>query len=321
MPPKFNQVGIFRERSNHIGHVARGLKSLGRIALDHPIDCCSEFRRQIGAAGADRWCVSACQSRHFFQRAAVLLARKGSVPGQEFVKRCTQAVDVGPNIDAVRVLELFGGHVVNGSHDLAGGRELVSAPTAIQQRQAEIEDLNRWWKWSSDCGVSFILRSVFRFLRPRKHQVGRFDVAMDQFVLMYVLQTERRLANQFTRLGDRERSQTPEQLRQIDPVHKLHHEEMNIVRVIGVRGADNMRMIKAANYLHLTFKSRDGIEIAQAAGVQHFDRHDTVEFCVQRLIDRTHATGPQLFQQPVTTELFETCRRGVRSVRFVCGIW
>jgi hypothetical protein len=94
---------------------------------------------------------------------------EGSVPCQEVVERAAEAVDVGPAIYLVRIVCLFGRHVVGCSHH--PGRR--NGRVRIAPGQPEVDDL--------------------QLTVQGDDQVVRLDVPVDHPAPMGVLQSQARL--------------------------------------------------------------------------------------------------------------------------------
>ena len=81
------------------------------------------------------------------------------------------------------------------------------------------------------------------------HQVGRLNVAMDQAMLVGVVQSEADLPHQFTSQADGQRAALRNPSAQIDAVDELHHQEMSAVGLGRIVGRDDIRMAKLAGNL------------------------------------------------------------------------
>jgi hypothetical protein len=104
------------------------------------------------------------------------LAERG-LRSQEEIQRHPQRIDVRPVVHGVAVHGLFGGQVLGGTEDRIGVvilRQIVVVGVE-NERQPEVEDFDR--------------------TRAVEEQVGRFDVAVDEPLLVSVLQPARRTSS------------------------------------------------------------------------------------------------------------------------------
>ena len=88
-----------------------------------------------------------------------------------------------------------------------------------------------------------------------EHQVGRLDVAVDELVLMGMLEPQRGLADHLAGRAHAQRlSGLPlglDQALEVDAVHVFHRQEMDAVGLAGVVGTHDVRMLQRADRLHL----------------------------------------------------------------------
>jgi hypothetical protein len=127
----------------------------------------------VGLAAARGWAVSDLSVRcHFLQPGAVSGSAERRCCGQEMVQRTTQAVNVRTDICGMSGLALLWGDVVSRAKNLPRRSQPLHGGRLVQRPcQAQIEHF--------DDAVA------------GQHQVGWFDVPVDQAVLMRVLQTDR----------------------------------------------------------------------------------------------------------------------------------
>ena len=74
----------------------------------------------------------------------VLDPSKRRPPDEQVVERRAETVEVGANVDLMRVAALLRGHVVQRPHDLAGGGQLAELRPgfAADEGQTQIENLD-----------------------------------------------------------------------------------------------------------------------------------------------------------------------------------
>ena len=179
--------------------------------------------------------------------------------------------------------ELLGRDVVERAHGLArAGHFVVLSVCALEAGQAQVEDLH--------------------LPGGRDHQVRRLDVAVDQPVLVGVLQPEGRLPDQLAGVGDRQRPAVLHQLIEVQAVDEFHHQELRAVDLAGVECADDVRMVNRADDLHLALEAGDGLRVIEQPLRQDFQGHGLVELDVPGPIDRAHAAFAQLLEQFVVAQ-------------------
>ena len=170
---------------------------------------------------------------------------------------------------------LLGRHVAGGPHRVAraGHRSLIRYGVLgrrfgtdfrffhrlarLQQREPKIKDLD--------------------LPLPAEHQVRRLDVAVDQAVLMDVLEPYSRLPHQFAGVGDLERPNAANQLPQVESVDVFHHQHGGAVDAAGVVRLDDVGVREAADGLHFALEAGNGPRVARAAFGQGLQGNDLVE--------------------------------------------
>ena len=145
--------------------------------------------------------------------------------GQQEEERAAQAVEVGADVGAVRVVGLLRRHVVGRAHQVAFERQALAGAKAVREPgQTEVEDLDE----APDGGAGGRLPRPHR--RQGDEQVRGFDVAVHQAALVGVLQPARRLADIVAGLRDGQRPALLDQPGQIDTFVILHGQNMRITR-------------------------------------------------------------------------------------------
>ena len=119
----------------------------------------------------------------------------------------------------------------------------------------------------------------------RQQQVVRLDVAMNHAALEGVLQAERRLPGVVARLVHRQRPGLLDQLGQIDAGHVFHDEQMGAVDLIGVEGANDVRMVELGGGANLAVEAAHGVGVVEAFLADELEGDDGAELPVAGLED------------------------------------
>ena len=64
---------------------------------------------------------------------------------------------------------------------------------------------------------------------------------------------------------------------------------------------DDVRMLELADGLDFLLEPGDSVHVARAAG-KNLDGHDSIEFCMEGLVDRAHASLAELLQNLIFAE-------------------
>ena len=122
----------------------------------------------------------------------------------------------------------------------------------------------------------------------RDEQVARLHVAVDQTLAMGVVQSFGRLRDDRRRDRRRERSIAADQLAEVGAGHILGDEVVGVALVVGVRRADQVRMIELGLGANLALEGGD--RLGRAAILrQHLQRFDAAEHFVLGLEHVAHA--------------------------------
>ncbi len=125
--------------------------------------------------------------------------------------------------------------------------------------------------------------------RPTEHQVGRFDVAMDQAVGVDALQPQGGLTDDLAGVGHAQRTAALHDLRQVQPVNVFHDQEPGALDLPGIQGPHDVRVVHASGGLDFAFEAGDGLLVLSAGFRQDLQRHDALQLGVQGLVDHPHA--------------------------------
>ena len=201
--------------------------------------------------------------------------------GQKEVECAAEAVDVGPDVGGVRVVDLLGGDVVGRAQDHPlGGHPGVGADLAGEPGQAEVEDLD--------------------LAAGRPHQVLRLDVAVDHAVLEGVLEPQRRLAGVLARLADRQRPAAIDQPAQVGPLDELHDQHVRLPGLLGVVGGHDVRVRgQPRGRLDLAAESLDHGRVAQQIAADDLQGDRPVHQPMLGAVDGAHAAGAEGGDDPV----------------------
>ncbi len=82
-----------------------------------------------------------------------------------------------------------------------------------------------------------------------------------------MLQAHGCLANEFTGLANRQPAALFEELRQIGPLDKFHHQEIHVAVQAGVLGLDDVGMADLGGRLHFAAETSQRVGVVQAACV------------------------------------------------------
>jgi hypothetical protein len=114
---------------------------------------------------------------------------------------------------------------------------------------------------------------------------------MNQSVPMCTIQSERRLATDFTGIANRKRSVVVDDLSQIATIDKFHDQEVVSVVLTGIVSANDVRMIEISDSFHFSMEPQYCCRIVEAMTGNEFNGDRSLEACVNRLVDLTHAAA------------------------------
>ena len=253
----------------------------GGVLRQHTLQDGGQPLGDLGPAPPDRRHRRLDVGLHLQKHGLVGGARERRPAGQQLVQRAAQSIDVGAAIDGVTVQALLGGHVVEGAQELAGRRDRSFLPRPVPQPcHAQVEN--------------------FHLAGRGQHHVGGLDVAVDQAVLVEVLQTEGRLPGHFTGLRHRQGPALPEEPGQAVALDQLQDEIRNALHLTRVTGRDQVGVRQPDGQELLLTEPRDDFAVPCQAGVAHLDGHEAPAAEVARLVDAGHAAATEFRQDLVT---------------------
>ncbi len=232
--------------------------------MDDPL----EFGRHVRSARRQR-CHRACA--HLLHDLDRIVARKGRLTRQRLVQHTPEGEDIGPAIHVVAAAGLLGRGVKRRAHGRAFVRE--SLGVEYPAGNAKIEDA--------------------RLSEPPAHQkdVARLDVAVDDASLM---RSGQRVQHAIGHVHGRRGSQRAarQALFQGLSLEPLHHDEgRSVRRRPPIEIAYDARMFQLRQEARLLIETRN---LGGAPDVEHLERNHRPGPTIDRLIHRTHPTGPCL---------------------------
>jgi hypothetical protein len=172
---------------------------------------------------------------------------------------------------------LFRRHVLNRADDGAAGRHARTGHARGRARDPEVHDQR----------VAFGL----------DHDVGRFQIAMDDARLVRRAEARRDLAHDADRPLDRHSPFFFEQRREVGPLDVRHRDVRDAVDLTEIVDADDVLVRDLAGEKQLAFEPPlERLRRVLVLGVRrpnHFHRDGDLEHLVPGLIDRAHATDAE----------------------------
>src|SRR5262245_15282722 len=278
----------------------RNLVARLRLLGNHLLKDGCQFFGHVGPDRADRWwfCLLMLEDLLHERRAG-----ERRLAGQQVVERAAQAVDIGANIDEVRVACLLGGDVVGGAdeHSLfaAGADHVGRLAGDLQPGQAPVEDLDDrvGRALPGDAGGGLVVAR-----RRDQEQVGRFDIAVDQAHRVRVLEPRGDLANVVARLADRQRAGQLHHLAQVGALDKLHGEVVRVADAVGVEGADDVRVRQPRHRLELALELAHRIRLGTQVLTQHLERDRAISAGVPGLVDLADPSLAETVEDTIRTD-------------------
>ena len=112
----------------------------------------------------------------------------------------------------------------------------------------------------------------FQAAATGENQIRRLDVSVNQAVFVSMLQPQRRLPEKLASIRDFERTVDLNEIRQIDPVEKLHHQVVLAVVLSGVQRLDDVGVVEFPDHLHLAIKPRQRCRVVDPRRGKHLHR-------------------------------------------------
>ena len=279
------------------------LKSLGRLLGHHPCRHLRQFRRDILSQRRQR-------QRRFlsmsFELRNHIVRLKRRLAGQQEMQRAAEAINIRANVRRMRVLGLLRRDVIRRPHHAADCGEVcgVRVVAAVARLRGVVSITRVLANAATECRLRDEPRQS-EIQNPhlplgREHQVVRLDVAMDHPLLVSVLQPLCRLSDALARFGDRHRPAMLHNTREVGSLDELHHEEVNVARLLGVVGRDDVGMSQLRRRLHFAPKPLDRLRLPDQLRVDELDRHRPIHQPMLGPIDVSHAAATDQLDDAIT---------------------
>ncbi len=210
-----------------------------------------------------------------------LAARERHLAHEQVIEGAAEGVDVGAAVGLVAVAGLLGREVVGGAQHLLAvflRQRAVVLPLA-GERQPEVEDLD---------GAALV-----------EDQVGRLDVAMDDTLLVGVVEAEGRLPDGIHGVANRQRSLLLDLRVEIGAVDVLHRQVVDGAGGVEVERPHDVVMGEPERLAGLALEPGEIRRLVHVLHREHLDRHLAVEVDVLGQVDAAHAPRPEEAEQPV----------------------
>jgi hypothetical protein len=183
----------------------------------------------------------------------------------------------------VAVEGLLGGEVVGGAEDvlvvLLGDVVLL---VVEEPGQAHVEDLH-------DPGAV-------------EEDVAGLDVAVDQAHLMGVLEADGRGVDVVARPEHVELAELLDEVLEVGAVHVLHDEEVEVLVLVDVVGADDVRVVHGGDGAGLAVEPLEAGRVVGLGGREHLDGDPPPHHLVLAEEHLGHAPGPELLEHLVLAD-------------------
>ena len=133
---------------------------------------------------------------------------------------------------------------------------------------------------------------------------------MDHATFVRVLQSESSLANELTGHVDGQSTALIHQFCEVDAVHELHRQEVDLSRLLGIERRDDVRMNELRCRLDLAPETRDRLRTPQPFGLDDFQRDSPLH---QPMLGFEHGSHPAATQRPN-----DAVARMLRQFRWHC---
>ena len=201
----------------------------------------------------------------------------GGLSSQQVIQRAAQAIDIRPLIDHGRIERLFWRHIIGGPQNASSLRQrktpgsLVGRPPG-ESRQPQI------------CHLHNAIRG--------QHQIGRFDVAVDDGLGMRNFQPGCRLSDIVHRRRGRQWPKFLDFRSQVPAIHIFHDQKVPGLAFVGIIGHHDVGMSQLGNCLDFALKSLDEGVLAGNLRRQQLHRDDPFHPAMASLEHGPHSPGP-----------------------------
>ena len=210
--------------------------------------------------------------------------RKRRLPGEHEVQRAPERVDVGAHVHHVRH-RLFGREIIGrAKHALVVVLLSYAVLLLVEEsRQPHVEN--------------------FDHAGAVEEQVPRLDVAVNHAQFVRVLHPDRGLCDVMCGANRVEQfllqRVAPDDFLQTVPVHVLHDQEVQLVVLIDVVGADDVRVVERGDGAGLAVEPVQVRLVLEFLHRQHLERHQPPHERVFAQVHGAHAAGADQLEQPV----------------------
>ena len=233
------------------------------------------------------------------QRQGLVVSAQRRLTGQHLVQHATQAVQVGPTIDGL-AHALLGHHVNRRAQHLSSQRQL--GRIILPAGDTEVDQLDA-------------VHPAVAGLQP---DVGRFDVAVDQAMLVGHGQALRNLCGHVQGLAQGQPAVLPQPLGEGHPFQALHGDEGNAVHLADLEDGDDVLVGNAGEELGLAEKACPQV-VAGDFGPEHLESDRAAEPGILGVEDNGHAAGAEDAENAKgvdPAQLAGRARRGQKWVAF-----
>ncbi len=266
-------------------HLPQVREALGRILAQGPLDGGGQVR---GDRGVDLGQRGRVLRPELLERLHRIIGIEGRPIGQELVEDRSCRELVRALVHAAP--RLLGRHVAEGAHDQAGSRE--PGVGGGDAGDAEVEDLHLPVAQDED--------------------VPRLDVAVDDPVLMGVVEPVADLDHQGQLVLERDLAALADEELELLAVEELHDDEEATLVLAQVVDDDDVRVVEAG--AGLGFPVESGLQLVGDLRFarDHLERDEPIEDRVVGLVDGAHPAAADALDDPVLPDLLD---HGPASIR------
>ena len=212
--------------------------------------------------------------------------------GQAFIQHTAQRVDVGAAVDGT-ALDLLGSDVVDGAHELAGGRQPTARGGVLGDPEVSQVDVVRL----------LLIGAVL------DQDVARLDVTVHQAVPVRDIECPARLTTHQHRLLGRQHMLGLEHPPQILSGHITHRDKQQVLMRAHVIDRDHIGVVERGRGPRLLQEPGPEHIVGGQLRRQHLQRYRAAQPRVLRLIHHAHPAAAQHSPQPVAGELISHHRQ------------